>query len=34
MLLMSLYSGLVEPKSDFTYFFTSKAIGTRPVFSS
>ncbi|GEM_PF-3387453 len=33
ILLTSLYCGLVAPKTDFTYFFTSNAISTRPMLS-
>jgi len=33
ILLISLYCGLIDPKTDFTYFFTSNAVSTKPVLS-
>jgi hypothetical protein len=33
ILLISLYCGLVAPKTDLTYFFTSNAVSTKPVLS-
>lgn len=32
-LLICLYCGLVAPKTDFTYFLTSKATSTKPAIS-